>query len=335
MPQPKCSLRRVLALSTALGGLWVAQAEAQVKLDPKLPEYKPARGVSGKIKSIGSDSMNNLMTYWQEGFRGHYPGVTFEVEGKGSGTAPPALIEGTATFGPMSRDMKDSEIAKFKQKYGYEPTGLRTSIDALAVFVHKDNPVESLTVPQVDAIFSQTRRLGHESIDTWGQTGVPGQLADLPISLYGRSASSGTYGFFKEKALGDGDFRGSVKEQPGSSAVVQGVAGDETGIGYSGIGYKTSGVRAIAIAKDEASEPFEPNSENVYKQKYPLFRFLNLYVNAKPGQRLDPLRAEFLKFVFSRQGQEAVVKDGYFPIPATLAAKELEKVGIKVEPAKP
>jgi phosphate transport system substrate-binding protein len=310
-----------------------AAASAQVEADPKLPAYVKVPGVSGTLKSVGSDSMNNLMAYWQDDFRKFYPGVQISVEGKGSSTAPPALVAGTAQFGPMSRDMKDAEIAEFKRKFGYEPTELRTAVDALGVFVNKNNPVESLTLPEVDAIFSQTRRLEHDPITHWGRAGVKGPLANAPISLYGRNAASGTYGFFKEKVLADGDF-GKVKEQPGSSAVVQGVAGDAAGIGYSGIGYKTSGVKAIALAKDENSEPVEPTVENVYSQKYPLFRFLNLYVNAKPGVRLDPLRREFIRYVFSRQGQQAVVKDGYYPVPATLAAKELEKIGIKAERSK-
>lgn len=326
---------RITCLFVAtIGSLWAVQANAQLKVDPKLPDYKPVPGVSGTLKSVGSDSMNNLMAYWQEGFRKYYPAVRIEVEGKGSSTAPPALIAGTAQFGPMSRDMKDAEIAAFRRKYGYEPTELRTSVDSLAVFVNKNNPVESLSLPEIDAIFSQTRRLGHSPINTWGDAGVEGRLARLPISIYGRNAASGTYGFFKEKVLADGDYRPSVKEQPGSSAVVQGVAGDEAGIGYSGIGYKTSGVKAIAIAKDDDSEAVEPTAENVYNQKYPLFRFLIVYVNAKPGAQLDPLRREFIKFIFSKQGQEAVIKDGYYPIPAALAAKELEKIGIKINPAK-
>jgi phosphate transport system substrate-binding protein len=317
----------VMSLVT-IAAVFAAPASAQIQVDPKLPTYTKVPGVSGTLKSVGSDSMNNLMAYWQDDFRKFYPGVQISVEGKGSSTAPPALIAGTAQFGPMSRDMKDAEIAEFKRKFGYAPTELRTAVDALGVFVNKNNPIESLTLPQLDAIFSQTRRLGHNPISTWGDAGVKGQLAGTPISLYGRNAASGTYGFFKEKVLGDGDY-GNVKEQPGSSAVVQGVAGDVAGIGYSGIGYKTSGVKAIAIAKDEGSEPIEPTAENVYKQKYPLFRFLNLYVNVKPGAELDPLRREFIRFVFSRQGQQAVVKDGYYPIPASLAARELEKLGIK------
>jgi phosphate transport system substrate-binding protein len=334
MVLPRKLLRSLRMALVLVCGLSAGPAIAQVKVDSKLPEYKPVAGVSGTLKSIGSDSMNNLMAYWGEGFRKFYPGVRIEVEGKGSSTAPPALIAGTAQLGPMSRDMKDAEVAEFKRKFGYEPVELRTAVDALAVFVNKDNPVDSLTLPEVDAIFSQTRRLGHAPIATWGQAGVEGPLSRLPISVYGRNAASGTYGFFKEKALGDGDFRPNVKEQPGSSAVVSGVAGDDAGIGYSGIGYKTSDVKAIAIATTADSTPIEPTEENVYKQKYPLFRFLNVYLNVKPGAPLDPVRREFVKYVFSRQGQEAVVKDGYFPIPAALAAKELEKVGIKVEPAR-
>ncbi|HEX6985529.1 MAG TPA: phosphate ABC transporter substrate-binding protein, partial [Planctomycetaceae bacterium] len=270
------SLRTAVVAVAAVCGLSAATAPAQVKVDPKLPDYKPVPGVSGTLKSIGSDSMNNLMAYWGEGFRKYYPGVRIEVEGKGSSTAPPALIAGTAQLGPMSRDMKDAEVADFKRKFGYTPTLLRTGVDSLAVFVNKNNPIESLSLPEVDAIFSQTRRLGHDPIATWGEAGVQGPLADQPISLYGRSASSGTYGFFKEKALGDGDYKPSVKEQPGSSSVVQGVASDEAGIGYSGIGYKTADVKALAIAKDEKSQPVEPNAQNVYSQKYPLFRFLNV-----------------------------------------------------------
>ena len=332
----RCQISRVVAvlgatlISTA--GIGGGAVFAQVSVDPKLPEYKAvSSGVSGTIKSVGSDSMNNLMAYWAEGFRSHYPGVRIEVEGKGSSTAPPALIAGTAQFGPMSRDMKAAEIAEFRREYGYEPTLLRTGVDSLAVFVHKDNPIESLTLPQVDAIFSQTRRLGGDPISKWGDAGVTGRLANSPISLYGRNAASGTYGFFKEHALGDGDYRATVKEQPGSSAVVQGVAGDPSGIGYSGIGYKTSGVKAIAIAKNDRSEAMEPTAENVYQQKYPLFRFLNVYVNGKPGDRMDPLRREFIRYIYSKQGQEAVVKDGYFLVPAAMAERELKKLGLSAD----
>jgi len=300
-----------------------------VKVDPKIPEYKTVQGVSGSIKSVGSDTMNNLMTLWGEGFKTKYPNVTTEVEGKGSSTAPPALISGSADFGPMSRSMKDKEIDDFQKAFGYKPTEIATSIDMLAVYVHKDNPITGLTLGQVDAIFSKTRKSGAErDLVTWGDLGLTGEWKDKPISLYGRNSASGTYGYFKEHALAKGDFKDTVKEQPGSSSVVQGVASDKYAMGYSGIGYKTADVRAVPLAKDAASGFVEAIPDNAYTGKYPMARFLYIYLNKKPNGDLDPLRREFVKYVLSRQGQEDVVKDGYFPLTARLVTENLKKIGI-------
>jgi phosphate transport system substrate-binding protein len=267
------------------------------------------------------------MTLWAEGFAKYYPNVKIQVEGKGSSTAPPALIAGTAQLGPMSRPMKNTEIDAFETQFGHKPTPLRAALDSLAVYVNKDNPIESLSVPQVDAIFSKTRALGlKEALNTWGQLGLSGDWASRPISLYGRNSASGTYGFFKEHALGNGDYRDEVKEQPGSASVVQGVTEDVGGIGYSGIGYKTSGVKALALAPKPGAAPVVPTSANVYNGTYPLARFLYIYINKDPDKPLDPLLREFLKYIVSKEGQEAVVKDGYLPIPASVAQDELKKV---------
>jgi phosphate transport system substrate-binding protein len=317
-------------LSTLAAGLALAAlVYGEVTVDPKIHEYKPSSGVSGTIKSVGSDTMNNLMALWGETFKKHYPNVQIEIEGKGSATAPPALIEGAANFGPMSREMKGAETDKFQAKFGYKPTALPTSIDMLAVYVHKDNPIKSLTLPQVDAIFSKGRKGGYEKeIKTWGDLGLTGDWADKPISMYGRNSASGTYAFFKEHVLLNGDYKDSVKEQPGSSAVVQGVASDKYAIGYSGIGYKTADVRAVGLAKTARSKVIEAVPENAYKGEYPLARFLYIYINYKPETELDPLRREFIKFIFSKEGQTDVVKDGYFPVTAGIAAKALKSVGI-------
>jgi len=296
-----------------------------------LPEYKAAAGVSGSLKCVGSDSMVKLVTFWNEGFRKFYPHVQTELEGKGSSTAAPALIAGTATFGPMSRPMKADEVDKFQAEFGYKPIELATSIDMLAVFVNKDNPLEGLTLPQVDATFSATRRLGHEKdIATWGDCGLTdAAFVGKAISLYGRNSASGTYGYFKEHVLGNGDFKNTVKEMPGSSAVVQGVASDKFGIGYSGVAYLTSDVRAVPLAANEG-EAFVPvTPEHAYTGDYPLSRFLNLAVNYKPGSTLDPLRAEYIKYIYSRQGQEDVVKEGYYPVTAEIARVQLKSVGIE------
>lgn len=328
------SFRRVLPLATfALTVAAATDLRAQaVQVDPALPDYVATPGVSGSLKSIGSDSMNNEMTLWAEGFKKFYPDVRIEIEGKGSSTAPPALAAGTAHFGPMSRAMKQQEIDDFEKKFGYKPVALETSIDVLAVYVHKDNPVKGLTLPQVDAIFSKGRKAGFEKdLRTWGDAGLGGEWEKLPISHYGRNAASGTYGFFKEHALANGDFKDGVKEQPGSSSVVQGVASDKAGVGYSGIGYKTADVRAVPLAR-RAGEPFvEADVKHAYDGEYPLARFLYLYVNYKPGTALDPVRREFVKYVFSKQGQAAVVKDGYFPVMKPIADRALKSVGI--EPA--
>ncbi len=310
----------LLALATLL---FAASVQAEpVKVDAGIKPYEKTSGVTGNLNSIGSDTLNNLMTLWAEGFKAIYPNVNIQIEGKGSSTAPPALIEGTAQLGPMSREMKSSEIDAFEKKFGYKPTAFKVAIDSLAVFVHKDNPIKGMTMQQVDDAFSSTLKRGGKAIDNWGQLGLTGTWATRPLSLYGRNSASGTYGYFKEHALEKGDFKTSVKEQPGSSAVVQGVASDLGGIGYSGIGYKTASVKAVPLA-DKGDKFIEPTYENCLSGDYPMARFLLVYVNKKPGQPLDKLTSEFLKFVQAKQGQEVVIKDGYFPLPKSVVDEDL------------
>lgn len=317
----------VLLPSLLVAVLLVGAGGTVLAVDPELPSYQPVSGVSGTIISVGSDTMNNMMALWAEGFRKFYPNVRFEIEGKGSSTAPPALISGAAQLGPMSREMTASEIDAFENAFGYKPTLLRVGLDALAVYVHRDNPIEGLTLAQVDAIFSKTLRCGYpESIDTWGEAGLGGDWVNRPISLYGRNSASGTYGYFKENALCGGDYKDTVKEQPGSAAVVQGVSVDRYGIGYSGIGYITSGVRAVPLARAEGQPFIDTRVENVVSGEYPLARFLYVYVNKAPHQPLPPLVEEFVKFIFSREGQEAVERGGYVSVPASFAAEQLARV---------
>ena len=309
-----------IVLVTMLGA-GAANAQA-LKVDDDLPAYRKVSGISGNLSSIGSDTLNNLMTFWAEEFRKLYPNVNIQIEGKGSSTAPPALISGTAQLGPMSREMKSSEIEDFEKAYGFKPTRIGVALDALAVYVHKDNPVQSLTLAQVDAIFSQTRKRGHKGdIKTWNQLGLSGSWAGKPISLYGRNSASGTYGFFKEHALAKGDYKDAVKEQPGSASVVQGVTSDLYGVGYSGIGYRTSGVRVVPLAEKEGGYVSTGSYDDVLSGKYPLGRFLYIYVAKKPNEPLPALIAEFLRFVLSRQGQEIVVKDGYLPLPEKVSGQ--------------
>lgn len=307
--------------------LGTAASTHAAEVDAGLPLYKAASGVSGNLSSIGSDTLANLMTLWAEEFKRVYPNVNIQIQAAGSSTAPPALAEGTANIGPMSRKMKKEEEEAFEKKHGYKPTAIAVAIDALAVYVHKDNPIKGLTMQQVDAIFSSTRRCGSaKDVVTWGDLSLTGAWASRNAQLFGRNSVSGTYGYFKEHALCKGDFKNNVNEQPGSASVVQSVSTSLNGIGYSGIGYITSGVRALPLAK-KAGDPFEEASqENAIKGDYPLARFLYIYVNKAPNKPISPLEKEFIKLVLAKSGQEVVVKDGYIPLPAKIAAKELARL---------
>lgn len=321
MKRTLTSCLAAVALAAAL------PAGAQIQLDPALGNYEKTSGISGNLNSIGSDTLNNLMTLWAEGFRAQYPNVRIQIEGKGSSTAPPALISGTAQLGPMSRSMKANEIDDFEKKYGYKPTEVKVALDALAVYVNKDNPIEQLTVAQVDAIFSKGRACGHSgNIANWGQAGLDGGWAAKPLSLYGRNSASGTYGFFKDNALCGGDYKDEVKEQPGSASVVQGVTEDANGIGYSGIGYRTSGVRPVPLVGKNGGAAHGVSQDEVNSGEYPLSRFLFVYINKAPNQPLDPLVREFIEYICSKQGQEVVVKDGYLPLNQRLCGAELAKI---------
>ena len=317
----------LVLLWTLVLGIPSAFADDAIVLDPALKGYIKVSGVSGNVNSIGSDTLNNLMTLWAEGFRKQYPNVKIQIEGKGSSTAPPALIEGTAQLGPMSRSMKNTELDAFERKFRYKPTAFPVAIDALAVYVNKDNPVKGFTMAQVDAIFSKSRRWGHnENIQVWKQVGLNGGLGNSPISIYGRNSASGTYGFFKEHALKNGDYKDEVKEQPGSGSVVQSVSEDEAGIGYSGIGYLTSNVRAVPLAEKDGMAFKEASQQNAGDGSYPLWRHLYLYVNKAPNKPLDPIIGEFIKFIYSKEGQKVVIKDGFFPLKADMIEKELKKL---------
>jgi phosphate transport system substrate-binding protein len=316
---------RILCSLLALTGFTAHAAE----VDPGIPQYERTSGVSGNLSSVGSDTLANLMTLWAEDFKRLYPNVNIQIQAAGSSTAPPALTERTSNIGPMSRMMKDNEIEAFESRYGYKPTAIPVAIDALAVFVHKDNPIEGLTIQQVDAIFSSNQRCGYnEAITNWGQLGMQGPWQRRDVQLFGRNSVSGTYGYFKEVALCDGDYRNNVNEQPGSASVVQSVSTSINGIGYSGIGYRTSSVRAVPIARNADSEFFEASPENAVAGNYPLARFLYVYVNKEPNKPLPPLEREFVKSILSQSGQGIVIKDGYIPLPARVVAGTMESLGL-------
>jgi phosphate transport system substrate-binding protein len=308
-------------------GLLIASTANAVSVDEAIPEYKAVSGISGNLSSVGSDTLANLMTLWAESFKRSYPNVNIQIQAAGSSTAPPALTEATSSFGPMSRKMKSKEIAAFEDRYGYKPTAIPVAIDALAVYVNKDNPIKGMSIPDVDAIFSSTRKCGGDKdITKWGGLGLSGNWKKRDIQIYGRNSVSGTYGYFKKKALCKGDYKNNVNEQPGSASVVQSVSTSVNGIGYSGIGYKTSGVRAVPLTKKAGGDFIEATPDNAVSGTYPLSRFLYVYVNKHPNKELAPLEKEFIKLVLSKQGQEVVIKDGYIPLPAKVVEKYLSEI---------
>ncbi|MCE2570935.1 PstS family phosphate ABC transporter substrate-binding protein [Motilimonas eburnea] len=319
----------VTAIGFSVATVFAGSAVAG-NVDANLPTYEKVSGISGNLSSVGSDTLANMMTFWAEEFKRQYPNVNIQIQAAGSSTAPPALTEGTSQFGPMSRQMKSKEIEAFEKRYGYKPTEVRVAIDALAVFVNKDNPIEGLSIKQVDAIFSSTLKCGgNKQAERWGDLGLEGAWADKDIQLFGRNSVSGTYGYFKKKSLCKGDFKSSVNEQPGSASVVQSVSSSLNAIGYSGIGYKTSGVRAVALSKKDG-QYIDATMDNAVNGSYPLSRFLYVYINKHPNKPLGPLEREFLKMVLSKQGQEIVAKDGYIPLPAAVVKKDLEALGIEL-----
>ncbi len=321
-------VKRFYVVTTAL--LLTSAVSAGPNVDAELGEYTATSGVSGNLSSVGSDTLANLMTLWAEEYKRFYPNVNIQIQAAGSSTAPPALTEGTSNLGPMSRKMKDKELASFEKKFGYKPTAIPVAIDALAVYVHKDNPIQGMSIAQVDAIFSNTRKCGgDDDLSAWGDLGLQGNWVKRDIQLFGRNSVSGTYGYFKKKGLCKGDFKSTVNEQPGSASVVQSVSSSLNGIGFSGIGYKTSGVKAVPLSKKMDGEKIAATSENAISGDYPLARFLYVYVNKAPGKPLSPLESEFIRMVLSTQGQKVVVKDGYIPLPSKVADKALASIDVE------
>ena len=333
----------IFALTVIFNGLQAQEKTIQTvtkadvtaaKADAKLPEYKVVKGVSGDLQFNGSDTMIGEVTLLAESFKRIYSNVTIGIEGEGSSFGPPALISGKAQFIAMSRAMKAKEVDDFKKKFGYPPVAIPTSIDMLTVYVHQDNPIKGLTLQQVDAVFSRTRKGGApNAITTWGDLGLTGEWSDKSITLYGRNAPLNNACSLKKRFVPEAAFREEVQERPGSSSVVQGIANNKYAIGYSGMGTKAEGVRALPLSQDLKSEYFSPIPDHAYSGDYPLTRFLFLYVNYAPGTELNPLSREFLLYLYSNQGQSDVVRSGFLPVGDVIATRALASVGIQRQDA--
>lgn len=290
-------------------------AQLKPELDPKIPLYALVEGVSGSLAMAGSETMRPLTERWAGELRRLYPGVTIKVEGLGSETGPVKLLERKAEIAAMSRRLTTQEIADFIKEFGYEPTEVPVAVDALAVFVHRENPIAGITLQELDAIFCLERRRGIKyPIDSWGLLGLHEDWFDAPIRSYGRNGLSGTAAFFKEHVCNGAELKPGMIESPGSASVVMDVSKDRLGIGFSGIGYRTSGVRPVPLAIAKGGRYVEPTFQAAIDGTYPLRRNLYLYVNKPPKAAPSSPVVEFVKFALSRQGQELVIKMGYFPL---------------------
>lgn len=285
--------------------------------------YQKQPGVAGSITSVGSDTLANLMTNWSRSFKQLYPQVKFQIQASGSSTAPPALTEGTANIGPMSRELKTSEINYFSRRNGYQPLAIKVAVDAIAIFVGNDNPLTGLTKQQIDGVFSITRFCGAPNeINTWRDLGLKNGIANRNIKRFGRNSVSGTYGLFKRVALCNGDFKSNVNELPSSVSVVQSVANSSGAIGYAAFGRKNASVRIVPIG-NQYDELVPATAATIASGEYPFTRFLYLVVNKKPDDLLPLLEQEFLRFVLSELGQAIVEKEGYVAIPHNTLQKQL------------
>jgi phosphate transport system substrate-binding protein len=294
-----------------------------------LPAYQAASLSSGSLSSLGSDTLANALGQWAALFGRYHPEVRVQFQASGSAAAPPALTEGTIDLAPMSRLMHASELAQFERRYGYPPLAVPVALDAVALYVHRDNPLAALNLQQVDALFSATRRCGQpERFTSWGQFELPGYWAQRRVRLVGRNAASGTYGFFKSRALCGGDFLVSMQEQPGSASVVLAVGSSLAAIGFAGIGYDSASVRAVPLSQRPGEAAIEPSWDAAASGAYPLARLLYIYINQPPQGGKNAVRNAFLALILSAEGQALVREAGLYPLPRAQIEQARESLGL-------
>jgi phosphate transport system substrate-binding protein len=274
---------------------------------------------SGTLTSVGSDTASALMTRWAAGFQARHPAAHIQAQGSGSASAPIALVEGAADLGPMSRPMSTREDAAFRTRFGYAPTGFVVAHDAIAVFVHADNPRSRITLAELDAIYSSTRDCGAaRPVRQWAELDASTITSPTqpPILATGRDSGSGTHELFREVALCGGRYRPEVIAWPGNGAVVATVASNREAIGYAGLGYVNGLVKMLAVARDTTDDATAPDAHTVASGRYPLARAIRVYVNKRPHQPLAPLPQAFVAYILSDEGQQLVRHEGFIPLNA-------------------
>jgi phosphate transport system substrate-binding protein len=302
-------------------------------VDSSIANYLPKPGVSGAIVIAGSDTMQPIIVKAAAAFRLFQSGIKIAVQGGGSDAALRQFIQDQSTIRrgdanprghqvsgsvdllASSRPLTSEERQDFKARYGFEPTEIPIALDAIAIYVNHQNPLLSLTLEQVDALFSDSRKRGaSEDITTWGQLGLQGDWKHQPVRLYGRDKRSGTRTLFIHTALLDGTLKPHVKEEPGPAMEILDISRDQLGIGYAGIGFQASTVRILPIAPRTGDTPIVPSAETAADGSYPMTRSLYLYAKRTAKGDLEPAVAEFLHFMNSREGQDMIARAGVYPL---------------------
>lgn len=294
----------------------------KVKIDGRLAEYRRVEKLDGKIRSVGSSTLSNLINRWAESFKLLYPAVDVDITGGGSGIAVAALLENRTDLAPMSRPMTTKELADFQAKFGYAPTRITVGFDAIAIYVNKTNPLEAMSLRQLDSVFSASHKRGGETIKTWGQLGLSGDWAELEIAPKGPAKTHGMYSLFREMVMENGEFRFDLKSEPVSTSIVQDIGAEKAAIGFASYFFGSRRTRPIALSASDSGPYFLPTQQNCAEGKYPLARSLYVYVNKKPGTNLAPPTGHFLGFICSKQGQETAAKEGNYPLTAEISVRE-------------
>ncbi len=288
-----------------------------------------AQPLTGTLSSTGSDTLHNMMMLWRREFVARHPQLNLQIQSSGSATAPVALVEGTANLGPMSRPMLMAEQARFRRRFGYEAYAVPVALDMLAIYVHQDNPLQAISMAELAAVYAQNRRCaGHPAVNHWGDLGLTGVWQTRSIAAYGRNPASGTYAFFRQKALCNDDFRQKVGQLPGAAAVVRAVSLSINGLGYSGVGQQIAGVKMLAVSATPEGPALYPTAEHALSGAYPLARVLYIYLNKAPQQPLPAAEREFIRFILSPYGQQLLQSDGLIPIPAALNQHVSQELGL-------
>ncbi len=319
----------ILALAFSSGGQLLATTAEVPLLDPNLPYYRPVEKLSGELKLGGSNTMSHVASVWINNFTRFYPDVKIVIDVNGSREAVESVQKGYTQIGLLSRTISEEEVESFNKDIGFPPTVLTPCLERTAIYVNKNNPIPGLTLAQLDAALgSECKRKAKEPCHNWGQLGLTGKWAKLPITVHGRTFDTGSQVFIQEAVLLGSTMREDMVSHKSNIDIVNAVAQDEGGLGFGGLSYATSDVKTVPLAFTEGQEFVAIDSPEADMGMYPLVRRLQLVVKHDPKQKLPAVEREFIRYVFSRLGQEDVVKAGYQAIPARPARVALDAVGL-------